>query len=165
MYTKTLLGILGAATFTLAACGSTASGAGSAYGGYSATPTTAAAPAPAAATASSLGVAHTSLGDVLVDGQGRTLYALTKDANGMPTCTGGCAIEWPPATVTGTAMAAAGVTAPTTTVAAPGGGQMLKAGKWPLYRFSGDSKAGDVNGQGIDGTWFVVGANGQLIKA
>ena len=124
-------------------------------------------PSPRLTTAatSSLRVAQTPLGGILVDGQGRTLYALTKDTNGTPTCTGACATAWPPAVVNTTVLAGPGVTAPTTAVDAPGGGKMLKAGKWPLYRFAGDAAPGDTNGQGSGGVWFVVGANGQLIKS
>ena len=40
----------------------------------------------------------------------------------------------------------------------------LKAGKWPLYRFSGDTAAGDTNGEGQSGVWFVVSPDGTLIK-
>ena len=162
MNIKTLVGLLGAATVALGACGSAAIG-GQSYGGNAA-PVTVAAPTTAAAT-SSLGVAQTPLGAILVDGQGRTLYALTKDSNGTPTCTGACAVAWPPAMVNATVMAGPGITAPTTVVDAPGGGKMLKAGKWPLYRFAGDTAAGETNGQGSGGTWFVVGADGQLIKS
>jgi predicted lipoprotein with Yx(FWY)xxD motif len=42
---------------------------------------------------------------------------------------------------------------------------MLKVGKWPLYRFAGDAAPGDTNGQGSGGVFFVVGADGKLIKA
>ena len=34
----------------------------------------------------------------------------------------------------------------------------------PLYYFSGDTKAGDTNGQGVGGIWFVVDATGKAIK-
>jgi predicted lipoprotein with Yx(FWY)xxD motif len=122
------------------------------------------APAPAAATAAALALGQTSLGSVLTDAQGRTLYALTQDTNGTPTCTGACAKAWPPALVTGTPTAGPGVTAAVSVVPAPGGGTMLKAGKWPLYRFAGDAAPGDVNGQGSGGVWFAVGADGKLIK-
>jgi predicted lipoprotein with Yx(FWY)xxD motif len=161
MHIKTLVGLLGVATVALGACGS-ASRADTSYGATAA-PTTVA--APAAAAPSSLSVAQTSLGKILVDGQGRTLYALTKDTDGTPTCTGACARAWPPATVTNTMLAGPGITAPTTLVDAPEGGKMLKAGAWPLYRFAGDAAPGDTNGQGSGGVWFVVGADGKLIKA
>jgi predicted lipoprotein with Yx(FWY)xxD motif len=128
----------------------------------SAATTVAAAPAPAAAPA--LGVADTPLGKIMVDADGHTLYAFTKDANGTPTCADACAKAWPAAKVTGTPASDPAITADITTVDAPGGGSMLKAGKWPLYRFAGDAAAGDTNGQGSGGVWFVVGADGKLIK-
>jgi predicted lipoprotein with Yx(FWY)xxD motif len=124
----------------------------------------AAAPAPAAAAPAALALGQTSLGSVLTDAQGRTLYALTQDTNGTPTCTDACAKAWPAATVSGTPTAGPGVTATVSTVAAPGGGMMLKAGKWPLYRFAGDAAPGDVDGQGSGGVWFAVGADGKLVK-
>ena len=163
MNAKSLFGLVGLAAIGLAACGS-ASQPGAGYGAASQTPMTVA--APAAPTASSpVTLAHTALGTILADSQGRTLYALTKDTNGIPTCTGACARAWPPATVTGAASPASGVSAPTTVVDAPGGGKMLKVGKWPLYRFAGDAAPGDINGQGSGGEFFVVGADGKLIKA
>jgi predicted lipoprotein with Yx(FWY)xxD motif len=163
MNPKHLFGLVGLAAIGLAACGS-ASQAGAGYGAATQTPTTIAAPA-APTASSSVRLAQTSLGTILADSQGRTLYALTKDTNGTPTCTGACARTWPPATVTGTASPTSGISAPTTVVDAPGGGKMLKVGKWPLYRFAGDAAPGDINGQGSGGVWFVVGADGKLIKA
>ena len=40
---------------------------------------------------------------------------------------------------------------------------MTYAGK-PLYYFAGDAKPGDTNGQGVGKVWFVVGADGELVK-
>jgi predicted lipoprotein with Yx(FWY)xxD motif len=163
MNTKSLFGLIGLAAIGLAACGS-ASQPGAGYGAAPQTPTTIAAPA-APTASSSVTLAHTALGTILADNQGRTLYALTKDTNGIPTCTDACARAWPPATITGAASPASDVAAPTTVVDAPGGGKMLKVGKWPLYRFAGDAAPGDINGQGSGGVFFVVGADGKLIKA
>jgi predicted lipoprotein with Yx(FWY)xxD motif len=163
MHTKSIFGLFALATVALGACGAASHTATT--NSTNAAPTTVATAAPTAAPSSSLNVAHTSLGNILVDGQGRTLYALTSDTNGTPTCTGGCAGAWPPATVGDTVLAGPGISASTTVVDAPGGGKMLKAGIWPLYRFAGDAAAGDTNGQGSGGVWFVVGADGKLIKA
>jgi predicted lipoprotein with Yx(FWY)xxD motif len=128
------------------------------------TPAPAAAPATTAAPALALKLADSPLGKIMVDADGHTLYALTQDANGTPTCTDGCAKAWPAAKVNGAPAADPAISAAITTVDAPGGGTMLKAGKWPLYRFAGDAAAGDTNGQGSGGVWFVVGADGKLIK-
>jgi predicted lipoprotein with Yx(FWY)xxD motif len=172
---KLVKGALGSATTpTTAAYGQSASATtvpASANASTAASAPAKPAPAPAAAAApaapsapTSVALGTTSLGQVLTDAQGRTLYALTKDTNGTPTCTDACAKAWPPAMASGTPTAGAGVTAALSVVDAPGGGTMLKAGKWPLYRFAGDAAPGDVNGQGSGGVWFVVGADGKLIK-
>jgi predicted lipoprotein with Yx(FWY)xxD motif len=135
--------------------------------------TTAAAPAttvaPAAAAAAvkaTVATAPSKLGTILVDAQGRTLYAFTKDADGTSTCDGNCAKAWPPVTVQGTPAAGAGIDGKLlTTVPRADGTAQLKIGKWPLYTFSGDGAPGDTNGQGSAGSWFVVGADGKLVKS
>jgi predicted lipoprotein with Yx(FWY)xxD motif len=119
--------------------------------------------APQQAAAVSLG--KTKLGNVLVDSEGRTLYAFTKDAQGRPTCTGACADAWPPLLVEGELTLGKGLDKATFTVVdGAASGQQAKAGKWPLYRFAGDAKAGDVNGQGSGGVWFAVAPDGSLIE-
>jgi predicted lipoprotein with Yx(FWY)xxD motif len=129
-----------------------------------AAPTTTAAPAPAPA-ATNVKTAATSLGTILVDANGMTLYGFTKDEAGTPTCNDACARAWPPSLLQGAPTAGAGID-PASVVAVPraDGSQQLKVGKWPLYLFSGDAAPGDVNGQGSGGVWFVVGADGKLIK-
>jgi predicted lipoprotein with Yx(FWY)xxD motif len=127
-------------------------------------------PAAAAATAPTVAkdqvkVANTKLGDVLVDADGQTLYGLTKDANGTPTCNGACADAWPPLVADGAPAVASGLDAKLfTTINRSDGSSQLKVGKWPLYRFAGDQAKGDVNGQGSGGVWFAVRPDGTLIK-
>ena len=41
---------------------------------------------------------------------------------------------------------------------------MLKVGDRPLYYFANDAAPGDVNGQGVGGFWWVVGADGTLLE-
>lgn len=130
-----------------------------------ATGPTTSAPQVAAADDATVRTAETDLGTILVDADGRTLYGFTKDANGTSTCTGGCATAWPPAIVTGDVVPdQALATDVFTVVARPDGGSQLKAGKWPLYTFSGDAAPGELNGQGSGGSWFVVGVDGKLVK-
>lgn len=110
-------------------------------------------------------VAKTGLGDVLVDANGHTLYAFTKDSGGVPTCQGDCAKAWPAAVVDSQPVLGDGIDpAVVTTVATPDGKTQLKAGKWPLYDFAGDAAAGDTNGQGSGGVWFAVTKDGKLVK-
>ena len=51
------------------------------------------------------------------------------------------------------------------TVANPEGFDQVTFYKWPLYFFGGDVNPGDINGQGLAGKWFVVGADGAPITA
>ena len=95
---------------------------------------------------------------------GKTLYMFTKDEGGTPTCYDDCAANWPALVVTGDATAGDGVTAALTTVARTDGGTQVKAGEYPLYYFAADAAAGDTNGQGVGGFWYVVGADGEPIK-
>ena len=102
---------------------------------------------------------------VLVGANGNTLYAFTKDVDGVSTCFDACAAAWPAVTVTDGFTPPAGVDpALVTTVDRPDGSKQLKIGKWPLYFYAGDGAPGETNGQGVGGVWFVEGADGKLIK-
>jgi len=123
------------------------------------------APAAPAGAANSVQVSGSPLGEILTDAEGNTLYGFTNDADGVPTCTGDCAGTWPAHLIEGDAVVGPNLDPATfTLVDGAEGGTQLKAGKWPLYRFSGDAAPGDVNGQGSGGVWFVVAADGSLIK-
>jgi predicted lipoprotein with Yx(FWY)xxD motif len=151
--------LLAALTVTLAACG----GNDDQKSGTAATaaPTTAAPQGTGGATVS---VSSSKLGDILVDGQGRTLYAFTKDKGDQSVCSGKCAQNWP--ALTGTATAGTGVQAGLLSTAKQANGStQVTYGGMPLYYFAGDAKPGDVNGQGVGKVWFVVGGDGELVKA
>jgi len=145
---------LGGVVLAAAACGSS--------GATSTTSTKAAHTANTAVAMVSSASAGT-LGTILVDPSGRTLYRYAPDGTGTPTCTGGCAAVWPPLTVpagTTHVIGSGGVTTSMLgTVARPGGGLQVTFGGMPLYRFTGDTKAEDTKGQGLDGIWFVVPAS------
>ena len=150
------------ALLAAAAIGTAACGAGNDSATQPSQPSTPAT-APAASTAA-VKVADSPLGKIMVDAEGRTLYAFTKDANGSPTCVDACAKAWPASSVTGQPVAGPGIAAAVHSVTSPTGGTMIAAGKWPLYRFAGDASPGDTNGQGSGGTWFAVAADGRLVN-
>lgn len=123
--------------------------------------------APAASGATSeatLGTVETDLGTILVDGEGRTLYAFVPDAQGPSTCTDDCVGAWP--SFTGPAEPAEGVDAALMATAARSddGTEQVTYNDWPLYYFANDSAPGDVNGQGVGDVWFVVGVDGNAIS-
>jgi predicted lipoprotein with Yx(FWY)xxD motif len=163
---KTLAGaaLLFALALVLAACGGNDDGGSGTAApeapAATAAPETTAAPAAGGTT---VAVADSRLGDILVDGEGRTLYAFTKDQGDQSACSGQCADNWP--ALKGTATAGTGVQASllSSSMQANGDAQVTYGGR-PLYYFAGDAKPGDVNGQGVGNVWFVVTAGGDLVK-
>jgi predicted lipoprotein with Yx(FWY)xxD motif len=111
-----------------------------------------------------IGSTSGTLGTYLTGAEGRTLYVFTKDSPNASTCSGTCAQTWPALTVgNGQApQAGSGVTGMLGTFARTDGTTQVTVGGMPLYYYSGDSKAGDTNGQGKLGVWFVAPASGQL---
>src|SRR5262245_38324939 len=96
--------------------------------------------------------AHSSsLGKILVDANGRTLYLFDKDKRNKSACSGLCATYWPPLLSHGKPMARAGAKASLlgTTRRSDGSMQVTYAGH-PLYRFALDTKAGQTSGEGLD---------------
>ena len=112
-----------------------------------------------------VGRGDTGLGTVLVDAEGLTLYGLTDDTGGVPTCDGACAEAWPPLTVDGPDLPAGLDPGLYSVVERSDGTFQLEAGEWPLYRFAGDAAPGDTNGQGSGGVLFAVAPDGSLIGA
>ena len=159
-----------AGALVLAACGgsSTSSSSGSAS-----TPSYGAAKPSTSNTSNSSGAASvstktSSLGTFLVDGNGRALYLWDADHGSMSTCSGACAQAWPPVTTTGTPKASGAVKASLlgTTKRADGSSEVTYAGH-PLYTFTGDTQAGQTNGQGSNGfgaPWWVVTPAGKALQ-
>lgn len=140
---------IAAASLLLAACGSSSS-----------TTTTAstAKPASQATSASAVKTGSTSLGTVLVDGQGMTLYHLSAEKAGHFICTSSaCTTIWHPVTVTA-ATTPSGEVAGIATVKRPDGTTQLTYKGEPLYTFASDQAPGEAKGQGLKdvGTWSVV---------
>ena len=116
---------------------------------------------PAAATAATKSVAKegtvASLGKtVLTNNAGRTLYSLSVEKQGHFICTGSCLASWKPLVV----PAGTKPTGPAKlgTVKRPDDRIQVTYKGRPLYTFSGDSKAGQANGEGIKdvGTWHAA---------
>jgi len=113
---------------------------------------------------SSVGVAQSIVGPVLVDANGMTLYMFAKDVDGESTCGGDCAAKWPAAVIEGEPDVGDLDASLFSTVASTDGATMLKVGDWPLYTFADDAAPGDINGQGVGGVWWVVTPNGNPIS-
>jgi predicted lipoprotein with Yx(FWY)xxD motif len=107
--------------------------------------------------------AETDLGSILVDAEGFTLYIFTNDTGGTSSCNEGCIENWP-AVPDDTAIGADLDASLFGTTARDDGTEQLTVNGMPLYRYVPDEAPGDVNGQGVGGVWFVVGADGNMIE-
>ena len=137
-------------------------------GGSNNTSASSARPKTANGQSATIGVANESLGTILVNSQGRTLYLFQKDAGAKSACTGACAADWPPLRVTGTASVGSGANASSVgTTARSDGKPQVTYGGHPLYLFMGDQKPGDTNGQGLTafgGGWYALSPAGTQIS-
>jgi predicted lipoprotein with Yx(FWY)xxD motif len=111
----------------------------------------------------------TSLGTILVDSKGRTLYLFRKDTGRRSHCSGSCAQAWPPLTTHLKPRARGGARQSmlSTSRRRNGAKQVLYNGH-PLYRYAFDGAAGDTNGQGstaFGARWFVVAPSGKAVTS
>src|SRR5262245_42938468 len=142
------------AVAALAACGSDSSSSDSTTTTKAASPSTAAKKAAVIVTTTS-----PTLGRILVDAGGKTVYTLTKDGKAVA-CTGACLGVWPPVKLP------AGETTATGGPGVTGLGvsdDQVTADQLPLYTFAGDAAAGQTGGEGIEsfgGVWHVVKVGG-----
>jgi predicted lipoprotein with Yx(FWY)xxD motif len=92
-------------------------------------------------------LATSTLGKILVDQSGRTLYLFGADKNGTSTCSGACATTWPPYKV---------------------GTKQISYRGHPLYYYAGDGKTpGSTKGEGLNtfgGSWYAVAASGRAVE-
>ncbi|MCS0604419.1 hypothetical protein NX794_24870 [Streptomyces sp. LP11] len=104
------------------------------------------------------------LNPVTINGAGFVLYRFDKDATdpSKSNCSGDCATTWPPYLVApGGKVFLDGVRKENVGFIRRDGGFQVTIGGSPVYLFSQDTKAGDTNGQGRNGTWFGVTPDGQ----
>jgi predicted lipoprotein with Yx(FWY)xxD motif len=113
-------------------------------------------------------VGPSSLGRVLVDSHGKTLYIWAHDKGAKSTCNGDCAKYWPPLLTRGKPIAASGARASLlgSSRRSDGRVQVTYAGH-PLYYFVKDSKPGQTTGEGLTGfggRWDPVSAAGAAVQ-
>ena len=159
MYRSLLALALPVVAVGVAACGDNGGGT-SAYHAPTATAT-------ATDTAASVKLERTSLGKVLTDGNGRTLYLFERDSGPKSTCFGACAAAWPPLTTRSKPMAGAGVSAAKLGTIKRGGGSEVTYAGHPLYLYAGDSAPGQTNGEGLDqfgAEWYALSGAGQKVE-
>ncbi|WP_328557798.1 hypothetical protein [Streptomyces sp. NBC_00358] len=102
------------------------------------------------------------LGSVVTDDKGMTLYRYDKDESNPSkwTCSGACTKTWIPVIVQDV-VRTSGVEKSLLGTVHRDGRPQLTLGGWPLYRYVGDTEAGQINGQGKDAQWYAVTPSGQ----
>ena len=122
-----------------------------------------------AARSAKLQLRHTSLGSILVNGGGHTLYLFTRDSRNHDRCASvaGCTGIWPMLTTTGTPTLGRGVKrALVGTITVAGQHQVTYAGH-ALYMYIGDAGPGDTSYVGqsqFGGKWLALNAAGHTVK-
>jgi predicted lipoprotein with Yx(FWY)xxD motif len=161
---------LGGALFAVAIAAAACGMSGGSTSAAGAAPT--GAPAALASITTTKGTVHTArvkgVGVVLVNASGRTLYLFGPDNQKKVTCTGMCADAWPPLYVKGKPKPGSGIKDSLLgTIKAPNGKTQVTYNHWPLYTFSGDTKSGQANGEGLrafGGVWFAVNKDGHRAR-
>lgn len=93
---------------------------------------------------------NSSLGSILVDSRGMTLYVFSLDTSGMSNCSGPCVGAWPPFQPPAGSLTAPGSASGTlASMTRADGTQQVTYNGMPLYFFAGDKNPGDTHGQGI----------------
>jgi predicted lipoprotein with Yx(FWY)xxD motif len=112
-------------------------------------------------------VASSTLGRVLIDGHGRTLYLFAKDKRGKSACTGQCAGYWPPLIASGMPRATSGAKASLLGTTRRADGRLqVTYNHHPLYTFVKDTGKGQTNGEALNAfgaDWYAVSAAGAKV--
>jgi predicted lipoprotein with Yx(FWY)xxD motif len=178
---KSMLALLPAvAAVAIAGCGSSSSSssagggsqssssaapASSASGGNGYGPTSASS-TPASATRAVITTKHSKLGTVLALGpKNLTVYLFEADHGNTSSCSGRCAVAWPPVLGTPSAHGATRGSQLGTIKRADGRTQVTYAGH-PLYLFVKDKDSGDAYGEAVrafGAEWYVLAPSGHKI--
>jgi predicted lipoprotein with Yx(FWY)xxD motif len=128
------------------------------------------APAAAGTSRATLKLRKTSVGTILVNGRGFTVYAFTKDGRNRDACAAisGCSSVWPVVGGGSRPVLGPGVKASLVgTITLHNGTKQLTYGGHPLYTYSADSGPGQtsyVNFLQFGGRWRAVNAAGRGVK-
>jgi predicted lipoprotein with Yx(FWY)xxD motif len=127
-------------------------------------------PSAHASRAAKIQLRRTSLGKILVDTAGFTLYRFSRDTGKKNTCVASreCSTTWPALSSSGRPTAGPGVNASllSTIRLANGSTQVTYAGH-PLYRYAAASERAETSYAGVKqfgGKWYAVSATGSNVK-
>ncbi|MCI0882514.1 MAG: hypothetical protein J4O05_10435, partial [Chloroflexi bacterium] len=107
---------------------------------------------------------NATLGSILVDGAGLTLYIFDNDTEGVSNCSGGCLGAWPPLLTDYGVVALGDITAELGTITRDDGTMQVTVNGFPAYYWQNDAAEGDTGGQGRGNVWWVFGEDGTAIR-
>src|ERR1700680_3693832 len=116
------------------------------------------------AAGSAISLRKTSLGSILADANGRTLYLFESDKRNVSSLSAAGRAVWPPFTASTKPQALGGAVAGqigTTTQA--GASPQITYNGHPLYYYVGDQGAGQTRGQGLNqfgALWYALSSSG-----
>lgn len=108
------------------------------------------------------------LGEIVVDKNGMTVYRFVKDVawpKPISHCTGPCLAKWPAVSPVASGDTKGIEKKGLMGFTRPDGVRQMTVDCWPAYTFSGDKEPGDVNGQGVGGTWYAMAPDGKPVGA
>lgn len=97
-----------------------------------------------------------TFGNILTDGNGKSLYFFAADAKGTSECTGGCETVWPVFFAEDATLPSGIASADVATITRADGKKQSTFKGWPLYYYAPDAATADVQGDGVGGNWFVA---------
>ena len=123
-----------------------------------------------AARGAKLQIRHSARGNILVNGQGLTVFAFARDSRNHDSCVtiSGCSSIWPMVTTIGTPRLGTGVRRSLVgTIALSTGARQVTYAGHPLYTYIGSSGPGDTSYVGLSqfgGRWFALRSSGRVVK-
>ena len=116
---------------------------------------------------STVSLAKTKLGMILVNSRGHTLYLFAKDRKGTSACSGSCARFWPPLLSQSKPTAGPGVKPSLiATTRRSNGSRQVTYNRHPLYTYALDKRVGQTSGEGslaYGAKWYAVSASGTKV--
>ena len=114
-----------------------------------------------------LTTATSAAGPIVVGKDGKSVYFFTKDVkdSGTSACKDTCAAAWPAVTTTSETPSVEGVSGTIGTISTADGAKQITINGMPVYYFAKDTKAGDILGQGVDDSWYLVSPSGEMLTS
>lgn len=108
---------------------------------------------------------NATLGSILTDSVGKSLYFFSKDTKDTSVCLNGCKDIWPVFYAENLTADAGLNLADFATITRTDGVKQTTYKGWPLYYFANDNVTGDTNGNDVNNIWYVAKPDYSLMYA